>query len=94
MLLGIIITFVHRTESVARIRTDRFDYEPSIIWDGIVHGHGKAIIEAGIYLLLFTPIMRVAASSVLFAFHDHDAMYTLFTIIVLVLTLAGLLWLG
>jgi uncharacterized membrane protein len=94
MLIGITVTFAHGTESVARIKQDKFDYAPGIIWDGILHGRGKAIIEAGIYLLLFTPIMRVAASSVLFAFHDRDAMYTVFTLIVLILTLAGLLWLG
>ena len=33
---------------------------------------GKAIIEVGIYLLVLTPILRVAASMVLFLFEERD----------------------
>ena len=62
MLLGMAITFAHGRISVERIKTDTFDYRPTVIWDGILHGEGKRIIEAGIYLLLFTPIMRVFMS--------------------------------
>ncbi len=66
----------------------------NVIWDGIRHGQGKRIIEAGVYLLLFTPIMRVFASSILFAFQERDRLYTAITLVVLLLTLAGLLWIG
>ena len=65
MLIGIVITFAHGTISVERIKTDGFDYRPADIWNGIRHGQGKRIIEAGIYLLLFTPIMRVFVIPVL-----------------------------
>jgi uncharacterized membrane protein len=94
MLVGIIFTFAHGRISVNRIVSDGFDYQPSVILNGIAHGHGKAIIEAGIYMLLFTPILRVAASTVLFAFQEHDRLYTLITLVVLILTLAGLFWVG
>ncbi|MGD0462965.1 MAG: DUF1634 domain-containing protein [Tepidisphaeraceae bacterium] len=94
MLIGIVFTFAHGTISVHRIKTDGCDYRPDIIWDGIRHGQGKRIIEAGIYLLLFTPIMRVFASSILFAFQERDRRYTAITLLVLILTLAGLLWIG
>ena len=94
MLLGIAITFAHGRISVERIKTDTFDYRPTDIWDGILRGEGKRIIEAGIYLLLFTPIMRVFMSFLVFAFHDRDRIYTLITLIVLLLTLAGLIWIG
>jgi uncharacterized membrane protein len=94
MLTGIIFTFAHGTISVARIKNDGCDYRPSIIWHGILRGEGKRIIEAGIYLLLFTPIMRVFASSLLFAFEERDRLYTAITLVVLILTLAGLLWIG
>jgi uncharacterized membrane protein len=94
MLIGIVFTFAHGTISVDRIKTDGFDYRPDVIWNGICHGQGKRIIEAGIYLLLFTPIMRVLASSILFAFHEHDWLYAGITLVVLMLTLAGLLWIG
>jgi uncharacterized membrane protein len=94
MLIGMVFTFVHGTISVDRIKSDTFEYRPSVIWDGIVQGHGKYIIEAGIYLLLFTPIMRVAASCVVFAAVERDRVYTMITVGVLILTLAGLLWIG
>jgi uncharacterized membrane protein len=94
MLIGIIFTFVHGTISINRIKTDGCDYRPDIIWDGILRGEGKRIIEAGIYLLLFTPIMRVFASCILFAFQERDRLYAVITLVVLILTLAGLLWIG
>ncbi len=94
MLTGIIFTFAHGTISLARIKTDGCDYRPDIIWHGILRGEGKRIIEAGIYLLLFTPIMRVFASSILFAFEERDRLYTIITLVVLILTVAGLLWIG
>ena len=94
MLLGIALSFSRGHVSLERIKSDPFDYQPAVILKGILDLRGKAIIEAGIYLLLFTPIMRVFASILLFAFHDRDRVYTAITIVVLLLTLAGLLWIG
>jgi uncharacterized membrane protein len=94
MLLGIALTFIRGHISVDRIKTDSFDYHPSHIWAGILRGEGKSIIEAGIYLLLFTPLMRVFVSFLVFTFHDRDRTYSLITVIVLLLTLAGLIWIG
>jgi uncharacterized membrane protein len=94
MLVGILFSFVHGTISVSRMAHDPFDYHPSHIWQGIEGGRGKSIIEAGIYLLLLTPIMRVAVSAVLFAFEERDWFYTAVTATVLLLVLAGLLWFG
>ncbi|MGD1275828.1 MAG: DUF1634 domain-containing protein [Tepidisphaeraceae bacterium] len=94
MLMGIIFSFVHGRTSLDRMKSDGFDYRPAVIWQGILRGHGKSIIEAGIYLLLLTPILRVAASAVLFALEERDWLYTIITLTVLLLTLAGLLWLG
>jgi uncharacterized membrane protein len=94
MLVGILFSFAHGTVSLQRMQNDPFEYRPAVIWQGILHGHGKSIIEAGIYLLLLTPIMRVAVSMVLFLVEDRDWIYTIITAAVLVLTLAGLLWFG
>jgi uncharacterized membrane protein len=94
MLLGIALSFSRGHISVERIKTDTFDYHPAVIWDGILRGEGKRIIEAGIYLLLFTPIMRVFTSFLVFAFYERDRVYALITLIVLLLTLAGLIWVG
>ena len=98
MLIGIAISFIHGTVSLDRMRgqtpNDGFEYQPSVIVHGIANLHGKYIIEAGIYILLFTPIARVAASMLIFAFVDKDRLYAVITFIVLALTLGGLLLLG
>ena len=94
MFLGLCVSFLHGTVSIQRMTTDGFDYRPANIITGILHFRGKDIIEAGIYLLLFTPIMRVAASCVLFAFQEKDWLYAVITLVVLILTLAGLLWIA
>ena len=94
MLLGLALTFSRGRISVQRIKTDPFDYHPAVIWHGILQGEGKRIIEAGIYLLLFTPIMRVFMSFLVFAFYERDRVYALITLVVLLLTLAGLIWIG
>jgi uncharacterized membrane protein len=94
MLCGIGFSFVHGTVSVQRMESDGFEYRPTAIWSGILAGHGKSIIEAGIYMLLLTPILRIAASIALFAFSEHDWLYVLITSVVLLLTLAGLLWIN
>jgi uncharacterized membrane protein len=94
MLAGMTLSFHRGRVSLERIKTDRFDYRPSVIVEGVLHGEGKRIIEAGIYLLLFTPIMRVFVSFLVFALYERDWVYSLITIIVLILTLAGLIWLG
>jgi uncharacterized membrane protein len=92
MLGGLIVSFIHGAVSIQRMTTDGFDYQPAKIIAGILNCRGKSIIEAGIYILLFTPILRVAASTILFAFQEKDRVYTLITFVVLILTLAGLLW--
>ena len=91
MLIGIVFSFLHGTATVQRMSSEAFEYRPSNIWQGIRRGHGKSIIEAGIYLLVLTPVLRVATSMILFAFSGRDWVYVLITALVLALTLAGLL---
>lgn len=90
MLLGIIISFTRHPVPVQRMQTAKFDYQPSVLWQGLRELRGKAIIEIGIYLLVLTPILRVGASVVLFAVEERDWLYALITLMVLLLTLAGL----
>jgi uncharacterized membrane protein len=94
MLIGIAFSFAHGTISVQRMADDPFDYRPRMIWDGICAGRGKSIIEAGIYLLVLTPVMRVVTSMILFAAVERDRLYSIITFVVLILTLAGLLWIA
>ncbi len=93
MILGLTLSFVRHPPTVKAMESTHFKASPAVIWHGVMHGHGMEIIELGIVLLVLTPIMRVAMSVVLFAFYDHDWIYTLVTLGVLLLTLAALLFL-
>jgi len=94
MLIGITFSFFHGGTAVSRMQSDGFDINLPKMFAGIRAGRGKSIIEAGILLLVLTPVMRVATSMVLFAFVQRDWLYAGITFLVLVMTLAGLVWLG
>src|SRR6185436_59325 len=93
MLTGLLVSFLHNHVDVPRMQHSTFEYRPSLVWQGVRQVRGKAIIEAGIYLLVFTPILRVFASMLLFIFEERDWFYGLITFLVLVLTLTGLIFL-
>jgi uncharacterized membrane protein len=91
MLCGMTISFLHNGMNIERIERTPFDNRLSLIWDGVLHGSGKAIVEVGVYMLVLTPILRVFVSMILFVFSERDWLYALITFAVLLLTLAGLL---
>jgi uncharacterized membrane protein len=93
MLAGLALSFAHRPLSVEYMQRTAFDGRLSTLWRGLREGRGQPVIELGIYLLVFTPILRVAASMVLFLVEERDRLYAVITSVVLVLTLAGLLFL-
>jgi uncharacterized membrane protein len=94
MLTGIAFSFAHGTTSIGRMQSDGFDYRLTEICPGIAGGRGKSIIESGIYLLVLTPVMRVFTSMILFAVVQRDWVYFVITFVVLLMTIAGLVWLG
>lgn len=64
---------------------------------GILHSaftfHGRGIIQLGLLLLIATPVARVAFAIWGFA-EEHDRMYVIFTVIVLVILLYSLIGSG
>ena len=54
------------------------------------NGNGRAIIEAGLLLLILTPVLRVAFSALAFL-HERDYLYVVLTLVVLVLLTGSLL---
>src|SRR5262245_54449837 len=66
MLLGIVVSCLHNRVRVERMEHSTFDYQLRVLLEGLSEGRGKAIIEVGIYILVFTPIMRVLASMIIF----------------------------
>lgn len=91
MLIGIIISFCRHQVAVERMQHALFVKNPAELLHGLATLRGKAFIEAGVYLLVLTPIMRVVTSMILFVFAEKDWLYGVVTFFVLVLTLAGLL---
>lgn len=57
---------------------------------GVAAGNAEAIVQAGVVLLIATPIARVALTLITFAMRK-DRLYTLISAIVLVLLAYGLL---
>lgn len=63
---------------------------PAGIIEGIRAHRGRAVIQAGIVLLIATPILRVACSAVGFML-EKDRLYTFITLIVLLIIFASIL---
>lgn len=60
------------------------------IWEGMLNFKGQAIIQAGIVLLIATPIIRVAFSAIGFII-EKDYLYTAITLMVLLIIFASML---
>ncbi|MDB5135979.1 MAG: hypothetical protein JWP37_2582 [Mucilaginibacter sp.] len=63
---------------------------PGGIINGILTFKGQAIIQAGIVLLIATPIIRVAFSAIGFLI-EKDYLYTAITLVVLLIIVASML---
>jgi uncharacterized membrane protein len=94
---GAIVYLIRHGTSLPDYRV--FHGEPAELRNlpGIIHsaftGHGRGIIQLGLVLLVATPVARVAFSIWGFA-EERDHMYTVFTVIVLVILLYSLLGSG
>ncbi len=75
ILLGILLTFVnnpsyvHSGASLHHLTKVRraFPHTPGQIVSGIADGNGPAVVMLGLFILLLTPVVRVAVSVGLFA---------------------------
>jgi uncharacterized membrane protein len=63
---------------------------PAAMLQGIAHGEASAIIELGVLLLIFTPILRVVVAVVAFSI-ERDRLYIAISITVLAVLLYGML---
>lgn len=94
ILAGALLTFVRHREYVtspAELRrlTEPGAAVPQTLHDvgkGVAQLRGQSIVVAGLLLLILTPVIRVAASIVAFAF-QRDRTYVMITSFVLVLLL-------
>lgn len=63
---------------------------PSNIFDSILAQRGQAVIQAGIILLIATPVLRVIFSAIGFIL-ERDHLYTAISILVLLIILVSML---
>lgn len=63
---------------------------PAGIIDGILAHRGRAIIQAGIILLIATPVLRVLFSAIGFIL-EKDYLYTAITVLVLLIIFVSML---
>jgi uncharacterized membrane protein len=90
MIIGIIFSYARGEVTVQKLENQKFIDSLHFMLTGAMQGRGLAIIEIGIFILVLTPIMRVATAMALFAIEDHDWLYTGITFFVLLMTLAAL----
>jgi uncharacterized membrane protein len=74
----------HQALSTLASPTANFPRTTSEVLQGLFHVQGRAIVIAGLFLLIATPVMRVAVSIVAFAI-DRDWMFVAITTLVLAL---------
>lgn len=93
VLLGGILELRHHGGDIVHYSV--FQAEPwplrsvGSVWQGVLEGRPYAFIQLGLLLLIFTPILRVALSVLLFA-RQRDGVFTLVTLFVLGILLYSL----
>ncbi len=96
VMLGMIIGFLHHPELLrspgeyARLTAIGAAFPHSLrnVWNGVWSFHGQAIVEAGILLLVATPVLRVLVSILIFA-HQKDRIFTAITTLVFLLLIVS-----
>jgi uncharacterized membrane protein len=90
---GCVYLYRHSAETVHYgkfVGVPEFVHSAGGIWHGILTLRGRAIIQAGIILLVCTPVIRILFSAVGFMF-ERDRLYTGITLLVLLIIVASAL---
>lgn len=97
VVAGVVMMFVHHPDYFTRAlpaqtvaREMAFPHTVAEVFGGLKRGEGRSIIIVGLFVLIATPVLRVAMSVLVF-FHQRDRMFTVITLIVLVLLLISFL---
>ncbi|HEX4208707.1 MAG TPA: TSUP family transporter [Ktedonobacteraceae bacterium] len=92
ILLGFILLPTH-PGGLSLERLLHFPQSFSALLTGLQQLHPQSIITLGLLLLIATPVVRVAASIVIFAL-EHDRTYVVITAIVLIILLFSIFFVG
>ncbi len=96
VLAGTIVTFVHHPHYLSSRRDlvrltkpgAEFPHSVPSVIRGIQHSQGRAMVMAGLLLLILTPVLRVAVSILAFVY-QRDRAFVLITSVVLALLVAS-----
>jgi uncharacterized membrane protein len=96
VLAGTVVTFAHHPRYLSNRHAlgtltkpgAQFPHTLGSLVRGLEHGQGRAIVMAGLLLLIATPVMRVAFSVLAFVY-QHDRVFVVITSIVLTLLLVS-----
>lgn len=94
VVFGTIVTFMHHPEylhsrqAMERLTHPgaRFPSTVGAVMAGVLNLEGRSIVVLGLLLLIATPVLRVAVSTLIFL-HQRDLSFTLITLVVLSLLL-------
>ena len=64
--------------------------KPLLIWEAVLRGEGRPLIQLGLLILIATPIARIAVSVIGYLL-ERDWLYTVLTVIVLGMILWNLI---
>lgn len=93
VIFGTILSFVHHPEYLHRARPEQpteFPHTISEVLTGASQGRGQSIVFLGLFLLIATPVLRVAAAMIGFIW-EGDKTYAIITSIVLALLILSFL---
>jgi uncharacterized membrane protein len=96
VLVGTVVTFVHHPhylssrQDLVRLTTPGAEFPHSVrsVIHGLEHSQGRALVMAGLLLLIATPVLRVAVSVLAFVY-QRDGTFVVITFVVLTLLLAS-----
>ncbi len=91
MAIGLGLSWIHGLPSIAMMQHISFQDNLRTMFNGLTQFDGRSVLDCGIYLLVLTPILRVAVSLILFIIADKDWFYAGVTFVVLALTLTSLI---
>jgi uncharacterized membrane protein len=98
VVVGTVLSFVHHPDYVSsKVALERvtgngaiFPHSVDEVWGGVKQTRGSAIVLAGLFLLIATPVMRVAVSIIAFAI-ERDWIFVVVTSTVLGLLMLSFL---
>ena len=98
VLAGLGIMYAHHPEYLSAgagvsaaekvMREMAFPHHVRDVWEGLLRGEGRAVVIVGLFVLIATPVMRVAVSVVVF-FHLRDKVFVGITLVVLAVLMAS-----